>query len=337
MNQPIASFCSFFAALLLFACSSPKQVSKTHVTQPPSDGAQREFRAAWVATVANINWPSKPGLPVDSQKKEAIALLDFLKEHHFNAVVFQVRPQADALYQSHLEPWSYYLTGVQGKAPEPFYDPLAFWTEAAHDRGLEMHVWLNPYRSHHKAGGPVSDSSIVKRRPELMVYLKDGYWWFDPSLKATKEHSTAVVMDIVKRYDIDGVHFDDYFYPYREYNKGDDFPDSASYAAYQAGGGRLNRGDWRRDAVNSFIENLYKEIKKEKKHVKFGLSPFGIWRPGYPEGICCFDQYDVLYADAKLWLNKGWIDYFSPQLYWPITRPNTSFPIYSVGGAMKIS
>ena len=316
-------FFSFIIAILFFSCKA----TKTHTTKPPSDAAQREFRAAWVATVANINWPSRPGLPVDSQKMEAIALLDFLKNHNFNAVVFQVRPQADALYDSNLEPWSYYLTGTQGKAPDPYYDPLEFWTEAAHDRGLEMHVWLNPYRSHHKVGGPVTDSSIVKRKPELMVYLKDGYWWFDPSLEETKKHSTAVVMDIVKRYDIDGVHFDDYFYPYREYNKGDDFPDSASYAAYQAQGGKLSRGDWRRDAVNDFISNLYQEIKKEKKHVKFGLSPFGMWRPGYPDGICCFDQYEVLYADAKLWLNKGWIDYFSPQLYWPIARPNTSFPL----------
>jgi uncharacterized lipoprotein YddW (UPF0748 family) len=188
-------------------------------------------------------------------------------------------------------------------------------------------VWLNPYRSHHKSGGPVTESSIVKRKPELNLFLKDGYWWFDPSLKATKEHSTAVVMDLVKRYDIDGVHFDDYFYPYREYNKGEDFPDSTSWKAYQANGGKLSRGDWRRDAVNSFIENLYTQIKKEKKHVKFGLSPFGIWRPGYPEGICCFDQYEILYADAKLWLNKGWIDYFSPQLYWPINRMSVSFPV----------
>lgn len=290
--------------------------------------AEREFRAAWVATVANINWPSRPGLPVDSQKLEALALLDFLKAKNFNAVVFQVRPQADALYQSSLEPWSYFLTGTQGKAPEPFYDPLQFWVEAAHDRGLELHVWLNPYRAHHPEGGPVSDSSIVKKKPALVVPLKQkGYWWFDPSLQGTRAHATAVVMDIVKRYDIDGVHFDDYFYPYKEYNKGEDFPDSASYAAYKRTGGRLLRGDWRRAAVNTFIANLYKQIKKEKKWVKFGLSPFGIWRPGSPEGICCFDQYDVLYADAKLWLNKGWIDYFSPQLYWPISRTAQSFPL----------
>jgi uncharacterized lipoprotein YddW (UPF0748 family) len=330
LQLPVMLKCFLFFAglfslfsLFLCSCSNTKPVATPVLQQK----AEREFRAAWVATVANINWPSRPGVPVDSQKVEAIALLDFLQAHNFNAVVFQVRPQADALYKSELEPWSYYLTGQQGKAPEPYYDPLQFWIDEAHNRGLELHVWLNPYRSHHKAGGPVTESSIVKRKPELNLFLKDGYWWFDPSLKATKEHSTAVVMDIVKRYDIDGVHFDDYFYPYREYNNGEDFPDSVSYAAYQANGGKLSRGDWRRDAVNSFISNLYKEIKKEKKHVKFGLSPFGIWRPGYPEGICCFDQYEVLYADAKLWLNKGWIDYFSPQLYWPITRMSVSFPV----------
>lgn len=317
-------------ALVLQACTTSKPVAtKPTASQQPSSTpkAAKEFRAAWVATVANINWPSKPGLPVETQKQEAIALLDFLKDHNFNAVVFQVRPQADALYQSSLEPWSYYLTGVQGKAPEPLYDPLQFWTEAAHDRGLELHVWLNPYRAHHTAGGEVTDSSIVKKKPELVVKLKQGYWWFDPSLKGTQDHGVKVVMDIVKRYDIDGVHFDDYFYPYPEYNKGEDFPDSISYAAYQAAGGKLNRGDWRRDAVNTFIERLYKEIKAEKKHVKFGLSPFGMWRPGYPESISGFDQYSVLYADAKLWLNKGWIDYFTPQLYWPINRIAQSFPV----------
>ncbi|RYZ21926.1 MAG: hypothetical protein EOO16_11060 [Chitinophagaceae bacterium] len=318
--------------LLLAACRSTKPAATATTSTPVANDApppaEREFRAAWVATVANINWPSKPGLPVDSQQREAIALLDFLKAHHFNAVIFQVRPQADALYQSALEPWSYYLTGMQGKAPDPFYDPLKFWTDEAHKRGLELHVWLNPYRVHHPSGGPVTDSSLARRRPELVLPLKtSGYYWFDPALPGTKEHSTAVVLDIVKRYDIDGVHFDDYFYPYRDYNKGEDFPDSASYAAYTAGGGKLARNDWRRDAVNSFIANLYKEIKKEKREVKFGLSPFGIYRPGQPETACCFDQYDILYADAKLWLNKGWIDYFAPQLYWPITRPQQSFPV----------
>lgn len=316
----------FFVAALQSCTQSLKQLTTT-APEKPAFTALREFRAAWVATVANIDWPSKPGLPVEEQQKQAIQLLDFLEQHHFNAVILQVRPQCDALYESALEPWSYYLTGKQGKAPEPYYDPLQFWTEAAHDRGIELHVWLNPYRAHHKDGKEITEQSIVKRKPELALYLKEGYWWLDPAQEGTKAHSTAVVMDIVKRYDIDGVHFDDYFYPYPSYNKGEDFPDSISWNAYVKSGGRLSRGDWRREAVNSFIENLYTEIKKEKPWVKFGLSPFGIWRPGYPALVTGFDQYDQLYADAKLWLNKGWIDYFTPQLYWPINKTGQNFPV----------
>lgn len=312
--------------LFLQACTSTRQ-AVTAQTPPAAPKAATEFRAAWVATVANINWPSKPGLTTQQQQQEAIALLDYLKTHNFNAVIFQVRPQADALYKSNLEPWSYYLTGVQGKAPDPYYDPLEFWTKEAHDRGLEMHVWLNPYRSHHVQGGPVTDSSLVKRKPELMVFLKQGYWWFDPAKKGTQDHSAAVVMDIVRRYDIDAVHFDDYFYPYPDYNNFEDFPDNDSWEEYKKNGGKLSRGDWRRDAVNQFIQRVYKEIKAEKKHVKFGLSPFAVWRPGHPPSIQGFDQYDRLYADAKLWLNKGWIDYFAPQLYQPINRIPLSFPV----------
>ena len=298
----------------------------TQTTIPPIQ-PDKEFRAAWVATVANINWPSKPGLSTSDQQKEAITLLDFLKDHHFNAVIFQVRPMADALYKSELEPWSYYLTGEQGKAPDPFYDPLQFWIEAAHDRGLELHVWLNPYRAYHPTTKNISEKSIVKTNPELVLKLKQNYYWMDPSKKETQDKTAAVVKDIVKRYDVDGVHLDDYFYPYPEYNGGDDFPDEESWAAYQKKGGTLTRGDWRRASVNTLIERLYKEIKAEKKYVKFGISPFGTWRPGYPSIVEGFDQYNTLYADAKLWLNKGWVDYFSPQLYWPINRMPLSFPI----------
>ena len=293
----------------------------------PSPYVMREFRAAWIATVANINWPSKPGLSTEKQQEEALKLLDFLKDHHYNAVIFQVRPQADALYNSHLEPWSYFLTGEVGKAPDPWYDPLSFWIEAAHDRGLELHVWLNPYRSHHTTGGELSPKSLVQTRPEIMVPLKNGMWWMDPSKKATQDHSSAVVMDIVKRYDVDGIHFDDYFYPYASYNDGLDFPDSESYQVYLKSGGTLAIADWRREAVNNFVERIYKEIKAEKPKVKFGLSPFGIWRPGYPKTISGMDQYSELYADAKLWLNKGWIDYFTPQLYWKISQESQSFPV----------
>jgi uncharacterized lipoprotein YddW (UPF0748 family) len=312
--------------ILLYSCSSTRSAT-TEEAAKRIPQADKEFRAAWVATVANINWPSKPGLTSQEQQAEAISLLDFLEQHNFNAVILQVRPQCDALYKSDLEPWSYYLSGQQGKAPDPYYDPLEFWIEAAHDRGLELHVWLNPYRAHHKDGKEISDQSIVKTHPELVVYLKEGYWWMDPAMKGTQDHATAVVMDLVKRYDIDGVHFDDYFYPYPSYNSNVDFPDSVSWSAYKRSGGKLSRGDWRREAVNVLIERLYKDIKAEKPYVKFGLSPFGIWRPGYPASISGFDQYDQLYADAKLWLNKGWVDYFTPQLYWPINRMSQSFPV----------
>ena len=287
----------------------------------------REFRAAWVASVANINWPSKPGLTTAEQQAEAISILDYLQVNNFNAVILQVRPQADALYASDIEPWSYFLTGEQDKAPDPYYDPLSFWVEEAHKRGLELHAWMNPYRAHHNSGNEISSKSIVRTNPETVYWLKEGYWWMDPALKFTQDHTSKVVLDVVKRYDIDGIHFDDYFYPYPSYNGGDDFPDDRSWNTYVENGGSMSRGDWRRNAVNTLIERLYKEIKAEKRHVKFGLSPFGIWRPGFPKSVEGFDQYDKLYADAKLWLNKGWIDYFTPQLYWPSYKMNMSFPV----------
>ncbi|MEI5985520.1 family 10 glycosylhydrolase [Sphingobacterium sp. PU5-4] len=287
--------------------------------------APREFRAAWVATVANINWPSKNNLSTAQQKQEAIALLDLLKKNNFNAVIFQVRPSADALYHSKFEPWSYFLTGTTGKAPSPYYDPLEFWVDEAHKRGLELHVWLNPYRAHHSNGGQVTSESMVRKAADHVVRLRNGMYWFDPANQKTQDHSSEVVMDIVKRYDIDGVHFDDYFYPYASYNGGADFPDDASWNAYRKSGGNLSRGDWRRDNVNKFIKRIYTQIKAEKPFVKFGLSPFGIWKPGYPAGVTGSSQYDELYADAKLWLNEGWIDYFTPQLYWPIDPPKQSF------------
>src|SRR5690606_18115398 len=214
----------------------------------------REFRAAWIATVANINWPSKNNLSTDQQKAEAIRLLDMLKDNNFNAVIFQVRPSADALYNSPYEPWSYFLTGQIGKAPSPYYDPLEFWVEEAHKRGLELHVWLNPYRTHHSNGGAVTSQSMVHRASDHVVRLKNGMYWFDPADQRTQDHAAAVVNDIVKRYDIDGVHFDDYFYPYASYNGGADFPDNKTWNAYRNAGGTLSRADWRRHNVNKFIE-----------------------------------------------------------------------------------
>lgn len=307
--------------------SQLSQLSQLSPPPPPLPSIPREFRAAWIASVANINWPSKPGLSTEEQQTEAIDLLDYLKENNFNAVILQVRPQADALYASEIEPWSYFLTGQQNKAPYPFYDPLAFWIKEAHKRGMELHAWLNPYRAHHTTSKSISEKSIVRTNPEQVYLLKEGFWWMDPSLKSTQDKTSKVVLDIVKRYDVDGIHFDDYFYPYPSYNGDKDFPDHRSWNEYVKNGGKLSRGDWRRDAVNTLIERLYREIKAEKKHVKFGISPFGIYRPGYPSSVTGFDQYEKLYADAKLWLNKGWIDYFTPQLYWPINKTGQSFPV----------
>ncbi|MCM4154977.1 family 10 glycosylhydrolase [Gramella sp. AN32] len=286
-----------------------------------------EFRGAWIASVANINWPSKPTLSTENQKKEALEVLDLLENLNFNAVILQVRPQADALYKSDLEPWSYYLTGKSGKAPEPFYDPLEFWINETHKRGMELHVWLNPYRAHHTTGKEIGEKSVIKTNPELVMELKNGMWWMDPANKKVQDKSAEVVLDIVKRYDIDAIHFDDYFYPYASYNGKKDFPDEKSWKEYQVSGGALLKGDWRRKSVNDFIQRISLEIKKEKSYVKFGISPFGIWRPNFPKGIRGMDQYEELFADAKLWLNKGWIDYFSPQLYWSTKQIAQSFPI----------
>jgi len=288
----------------------------------PTLAVPREFRAAWVATVANIDWPSKPGLSTAEQQAEALHLLDSAVALNLNAIIFQVRPQCDALYNSELEPWSYYLTGEQGTAPEPYYDPLTFWVTEAHQRGLELHAWFNPYRAHHP-NGQHNETSVIATHPELVREIDNGYFWLDPSLPAVRDYSLAVVMDVVQRYDIDGVHFDDYFYPYSSI----DFPDSVAWEKYRAGGGVLSRHDWRREAVNTFIQQVYTAIKAEKPWVKFGISPFGIWRPGYPASIKGYDQYDKLYADARLWLQEGWVDYWTPQLYWPTRKIPQSYPV----------
>lgn len=301
----------------------PKAVEEDLKVNLPA--IKREFRGAWIASVANINWPSRNNLSVEQQKAEAINMLNMLQENNFNAVIFQARPSADALYTSELEPWSYFLTGKTGEPPYPNYDPLQFWIEESHKRGMELHVWLNPYRAHHSNGGAVTGLSMANKLSDITIRLKNGMYWFDPANPKTQSHVSNVVKDIVKRYDLDAIHFDDYFYPYATYNNGRDFPDSASWNAYVNSGGTLSRADWRRDSVNQFVERIYKEIHAEKNHVRFGISPFGIWKPGYPAGIVGSSQYDELFADAKLWLNKGWVDYFSPQLYWPIESKGQAF------------
>lgn len=299
----------------------------------------REFRAAWIATVANIDWPSRPGLSNAELKAELAALLDLCVDLKLNAVVLQVRPACDALYASELEPWSYFLTGKQGQAPADGFDPLTWACKQAHARGLELHAWFNPYRATHPAQkGPLDTSHIAVRRPEIAPEY-GVYRWLDPGSAEGSEHSMDVMLDVVRRYDIDAVHFDDYFYPYpitepvsdgtgEEKQAEVPFPDNASWKAYcdaTPEGDRLSRDDWRRDNVNRFIRDLGVAIHELKPHVRLGVSPFGIWRPGHPEGIQGFDQYAKLYADARLWFTEGWVDYLAPQLYWAIDQKPQSF------------
>ena len=285
----------------------------------------REFRAAWVATVDNIDWPSKRTLTTAQQQAELANIFSRASEIGLNAIVLQVRPSADALYESKIEPWSEYLTNRQGRAPSPQWDPLAFAVKLAHERAMELHVWLNPYRAFHPAQkGPLASNHIAKTRPEL-VKSYGKYLWMDPGEPDVQKRILAVTRDLVRRYNIDGVHIDDYFYPYPE--KGQPFPDDASYQKYQARGGTLTRDDWRRTNVNDTVQGMYRVIKAERETVKFGISPFGIYRPGVPAGIKAgVDQYSELYADAAKWLREGWCDYFSPQLYWPISQTAQSFP-----------
>lgn len=284
----------------------------------------REFRGAWVATVANIDWPSKRDLSTSQQQAELLRIIVNAKALNLNAIVLQVRPSGDALYPSKFEPWSEYLTGRQGKAPNPMWDPIEFAVKECHARGIELHTWFNPYRAKHPSQLlDCCDAHIAHTNPEA-VKTYDKYLWMDPGEKVVQQHSIDVILDVVKRYDIDGVHLDDYFYPYPV--GGQDFPDSASWSRYVQGGGTLTKGDWRRKNCDDFIENLYKGIKKTKKNVKFGVSPFGIARPGRPAGIKAgLNQYSELYADAEKWLEKGWCDYYSPQLYWAIDSPGQPF------------
>lgn len=290
----------------------------------------REFRAAWVATVWNIDWPSKPGLSASRQQAELIAILNRAAELNLNAIILQVRPGSDALYSSQIEPWSAFLTGAMGRPPSPFYDPLAFAVKEAHQRGIELHAWFNPFRALVTADARPSSTHIARTRPDL-TRKYGSLTWLDPGDPAVREHVIRVIRDVVRRYDIDGVHLDDYFYPYVVRTKAGatiDFPDSSTWGRYLDSGGKLSRGDWRRGNVNTFVQRLNETIKSEKPWVKFGISPFGIWRPRVPPSIeAGLDAYGELYADSRTWLQRGWVDYLSPQLYWSIEPAKQSYPV----------
>ncbi len=287
-----------------------------------------EMRAVWIATVANIDWPSKMNLTAEQQKKEFIELLELCKDYHMNTVVFQVRPVADAFYASKYEPWSQWLTGQQGK--EPDYDPLQFASAECHKRGIDLHVWLNPYRAvsdvnHNKT----TADHITNKHPEwFLTYGKTKY--FNPSLPETRNFVAQVVSDIVRRYDIDGVHMDDYFYPYRI--AGVEFPDNESFRKNSRGYSADQKEDWRRNNVDLIIKQIHDSIKAIKPWVEFGISPFGVWRniakdPAGSKTKAGVTNYDDLYADILKWQKEKWIDYVTPQIYWEIGKKVADYKI----------
>lgn len=340
-------------AVVLGGCALQPPRGATASDEPPP--LPREFRGVWIATVANIDWPSQRGLPVAAMRAEMQRAIDTVRRLQLNAIILQVRPAADAIYPSALEPWSEYLSGEQGRAPAPGYDPLAEWIAAAHAHGIELHAWFNPFRARHSSAKSANAATHVSRTLPGAVKSYGDMLWIDPGDEAAAQHSLNVIADVVRRYDIDGVHVDDYFYPYPVAAattapaaaaasaatpaaaapaaisggvRDEPFPDDASWQRYQRAGGRLTRDDWRRDNVSRFVAALYREVHAIRPGLKVGISPFGVGRPDRrPPGISGFSQYDRLYADVERWLANGWLDYLAPQLYWPVAQSAQSFPV----------
>jgi uncharacterized lipoprotein YddW (UPF0748 family) len=286
---------------------------------------KREFRGVWIATVENIDWPSKPGLSTDEQKQEMVDRLTIHQRQGINAVMFQIRPAADAFYAKSREPWSKWLTGKQGKAPDPAYDPLEFAINEAHKRGMELHAWFNPYRATNDGKfSLLAPSHITRIKPEWF-FTYGGIKLFNPGIPEVRDYIVKVFLDVVDNYDIDGVHLDDYFYPYPI--AGQHINDAETFAAYGAGYDDIR--DWRRHNVDTLIRMLSDSIHKHKPHMKFGISPNGIWANAYqnPEGSETHggSSYYELFADSRKWIKEGWIDYINPQIYWPIDDRSAAF------------
>ena len=277
---------------------------------------RRELRAVWVATVYGIDFPSRAGLSASAARAELSAIVDRVASVGGNAIFFQVRPESDALYRSAHEPWSRFLAGTQGT--DPGYDPLAVLLELAHARGLEVHAWMNPYRGLASASTSAHSSHVTRTLAEHAVPYGAGVW-MDPGAPAVRAHVVAVVRDLLEHHAVDGVHFDDYFYPYPD-EAGTPFDDDASWQAYVEGGGAMERADWRRENVNALVREVMATVREVRPAARFGISPFGIHRPGMPAGIRGLDAYATLYCDALAWIDEGTVDYVAPQLYWPTTQ-----------------
>ena len=317
-QSPILLFMRFLLLTCLFVC----------LNHYPSFAQKREFRAAWIATVSNIDWPSKPGLPAIEQQQQFISRLGQLQRLGCNSVIVQIRPASDAFYASKMEPWSRYLTGKQGQPPFPYYDPLEFMIEETHKRNMDFHAWFNPFRAlTDSKKNPNPPGHITLRHPDWIISY-GGKSYINPGIPEAREYVIKVIMDVVARYDIDAVHLDDYFYPYRI--AGMEFGDGASFANFNMG--ISNKEDWRRNNVNLFVATLNTNIKALKHHVKFGISPFGVWRNASkdPEGSQTRGgqtNYDDLYSDIRMWLERGYIDYAMPQLYWEHRHRAAAFEI----------
>jgi uncharacterized lipoprotein YddW (UPF0748 family) len=291
------------------------------VAAPAIPATPRDYRCAWCATVTNIDWPASAGTSaatVTAQKALLVSHLDAMVSANMNCMYLQVRPACDAMYASNYEPWSQWLTGSQ--STNATWDPLTYAVTEAHNRGIELHAWVNPYRAAlDQTTSTKGAKHVMKVRPDLCIAYKDGRTYLDPGKADTITSITDVIGDIVTRYDVDGVVFDDYFYP------GRDFQDSTTYGAYAAGGGSLSWDDWRRDNVNKLIQSCYTRIHSIRNTCQFEVGPFGIWQPGYPSTVTGSNYYTDHYCDTRKWLQQGWVDSLSPQLYWVLASPGQPF------------
>ena len=326
-------------ALVYGTSANPRHTGRPLVKPPP---VPREFRGAWATPIVDRgfrDWPSRAGLPPEAQRAELRAMFDRAAAAGLNAVILHVRIAGDALYPTVYAPWSAFLSARQGESPEPAYDPLAYAVAEAHARGLQLHAWFNPFRAMMPAtNGRVASTHVTKTHPGW-IRTYGAQTWIDPGDPAARAFVLATILDVVKRYDVDGIHIDDYFYPYREARTVTRrvrrrrvrsrveirFPDDRTWQKYGRAKGWTDRDAWRRANIDEFVEQLYAGVKSIKPAMVVGISPFGIWRPGSPRGITGLDAFGEIYADSRKWLAEGWLDYIAPQLYWELGGAENRF------------
>lgn len=323
LTEIAVSLVFIILAMVLFGIHEKKTEEKPVKEPATKREADQEMRGVWVASVENLDYPKVPAVSAQELRAQADAVLEGADKNGFNTVFLQVRPCSDALYVSEIYPWSRYLTGQQGVAPDSDFDPLAYWVSEAHRRGLELHAWLNPYRiaKGQAEWESLSEESPARQHPEWVVQYGEGYY-FDPALPEVRQLVLEGAMEIVENYNVDGIHLDDYFYP------GPDFNDGDSYAAYGAEFGDI--GDFRRNNVNLLVSGLDTAVHEAKPDIEFGISPSGIWASNtlHPEGSATtsgFSSYFSLYADSRAWVREGWVDYIAPQIYWEMGHEKADF------------